>query len=94
VRQTTVGIASWARNRVGTNLDTLRAIRTKGKIPQQRPKYAGAGEPTAFFGCTEKMANETRIITDKAAANAAVCLHFGIKIEYKRSFYLFFDNMP
>jgi hypothetical protein len=31
---------------------------------------------------------------DKAAANAAVCLHFGIKIEYKRSFYLFFDNMP
>ncbi|MDD3494610.1 MAG: hypothetical protein WBJ59_01720 [Dysgonamonadaceae bacterium] len=30
---------------------------------------------------------------DKAAANAAVCLHFDIKIEYKRSFYLFFDNM-
>ena len=30
---------------------------------------------------------------DKEAANAAVCLHFDIKIEYKRSFCLFFDNM-
>ena len=30
---------------------------------------------------------------DKAAANAAVCPRCDIKIEYKRSFYLFFDNM-
>jgi hypothetical protein len=29
----------------------------------------------------------------KAAANAAVCPRCDIKIEYKRSFYLFFDNM-
>jgi hypothetical protein len=30
---------------------------------------------------------------DKVAANTAVCPRCDIKIEYKRSFYLFFDNM-
>ncbi|MDD3494608.1 MAG: hypothetical protein PHU11_01785 [Dysgonamonadaceae bacterium] len=58
MRQTTVGIASWARNRVRTNLDTLRDIRTKGKIPQQRPKYAGAGERPHFSGVPKKRPTE------------------------------------